>query len=178
MKKTLTIESAHQCLAGGKAENEDTCGIQVADGQLLKTKGIAAAIADGMSGSDAGKEASQACVRGFLSDYFSTPETWTVQTSAHKIISALNHWLHGNGQRKYQSHKGMVTTLSALILKSNTGFIFHVGDTRIYRLRSNEFKQLTHDHRVQINENKSLLSRAVGIDVRLDSQADTIKILA
>ncbi len=168
MKKTLTIESAHQCLAGGKAENEDTCGLQVAEGQLLKTKGIAAAIADGMSGSDAGKEASQACVRGFLSDYFSTPETWTVQTSAHKIISALNHWLHGNGQRKYQSHKGMVTTLSALVLKSNTGFIFHVGDTRIYRLRSNEFKQLTHDHRVQINENKSLLSRAVGIDVRLD----------
>ncbi len=168
MKKILSIESAHQCLAGGKAENEDTCGVQVADGQLLKTKGIAAAIADGMSGSDAGKEASQACVKGFLSDYFSTPETWTVQTSAHKIISALNHWLHGNGQRKYQSHKGMVTTLSALVLKSNTGFIFHVGDTRIYRLRGNEFKQLTHDHRVQINENKSLLSRAVGIDVRLD----------
>ncbi|VAW91362.1 Serine/threonine protein kinase [hydrothermal vent metagenome] len=168
MKKTLAIESAHQCLAGGKAQNEDTCGIQVADGQLLKTKGIAAAIADGMSGSDAGKEASQACVKGFLNDYFSTPETWTVQTSAHKIISALNHWLHGNGQRKYQSHKGMVTTLSALVLKSNTGFIFHVGDTRIYRLRGKEFKQLTHDHRVQINENKSLLSRAVGIDVRLD----------
>ncbi len=168
MTKKLSIESAHQCLAGGKEENEDTCGIQVADGQLLKTKGIAAAIADGMSGSDAGKEASQACVKGFLSDYFSTPETWTVQTSAHKIISALNHWLHGNGQRKYQSHKGMVTTLSALVLKSNTGFIFHVGDTRIYRLRGNEFKQLTHDHRVQINENKSLLSRAVGIDVRLD----------
>ncbi len=168
MKKTLSIESAHQCLAGGKAENEDACGIEIADGQLLKTKGIAAAIADGMSGSDAGKEASQACVKGFLSDYFSTPETWTTQTSAHKIISALNHWLHGNGQRKYQSHKGMVTTLSALVLKSNTGFIFHVGDTRIYRLRSNEFKQLTHDHRVQINENKSLLSRAVGIDVRLD----------
>ncbi len=168
MKKTLTIESAHQCLAGGKAENEDTCGIQVANGQLLQTKGIAAAIADGMSGSDAGKEASHACVKGFLNDYFSTPETWTAQTSAHKIIAALNHWLHGNGQRKYQSHKGMVTTLSALILKSNTGFIFHVGDTRIYRLRGNEFKQLTHDHRVQINENKSLLSRAVGIDVRLD----------
>ncbi len=168
MKKTLSIESAHQCLAGGKAENEDACGIQIADGQLLRTKGIAAAIADGMSGSDAGKEASQACVKGFLSDYFSTPETWTTQTSAHKIISALNHWLHGNGQRKYQSHKGMVTTLSALVLKSNTGFIFHVGDTRIYRLRGNEFKQLTHDHRVQINENKSLLSRAVGIDVRLD----------
>lgn len=168
MKQTLTIESAQQCLAGGKNENQDACGVRIADGQQLQTKGIAVAIADGMSGSDAGREASQACVQGFLNDYFSTPETWTVQTSAQKIIAALNHWLHGNGQRKYQSHKGMVTTLSAMVLKSNTGFIFHVGDTRIYRLRGNEFKQLTHDHRVQINDNKTLLSRAVGIDVRLD----------
>ena len=168
MKQTLAIESAQQCLAGGKQENQDACGVKVAEGQQLQTKGIAIAIADGMSGSDAGREASQACVQGFLNDYFSTPETWTVQTSAQKIISALNHWLHGNGQRKYQSHKGMVTTLSAMILKSNTGFIFHVGDSRIYRLRGDEYKLLTHDHRVQINENKSLLSRAVGIDVRLD----------
>lgn len=168
MKKTLTIESAQQCLAGGKEENQDACGVRVAEGQQLQTKGIAIAIADGMSGSDAGREASQACVQGFLNDYFSTPETWTVHTSAQKIISALNHWLHGNGQRKYQSHKGMVTTLSAMVLKSNTGFIFHVGDTRIYRLRGSEYKQLTNDHRVQINENKSLLARAIGIDVRLD----------
>jgi len=168
MKQTLSIESAQQCSAGGKKENQDACGVKVAKGQQLQTKGIAIAIADGMSGSDAGREASQACVQGFLNDYFSTPETWTVQTSAQKIISALNHWLHGNGQRKYQSHKGMVTTLSAIVLKSNTAFIFHVGDSRIYRLRGDQYKQLTHDHRVQINENKSLLSRAVGIDVRLD----------
>jgi len=168
MKQILSIESAQQCLAGGKEENQDSCGVKVAEGQQLQTKGIAIAIADGMSGSDAGREASQACVQGFLNDYFSTPETWTVQTSAQKIISALNHWLHGNGQRKYQSHKGMVTTLSAMVLKSNTAFIFHVGDSRIYRLRGDEYKQLTHDHRVQINENKSLLSRAIGIDVRLD----------
>ena len=168
MKHILTIESAQQCLAGGKEENQDACGIRVADGQQLQTKGIAIAIADGMSGSDAGREASQACIQGFLNDYFSTPETWTVQTSAQKIISALNHWLYGNGQRKYQSHKGMVTTLSAMVLKSNTGFIFHVGDSRIYRLRGEEYTQLTNDHRVQINENKSLLARAIGIDVRLD----------
>jgi len=168
MKQVLAIESAQQCLAGGKEDNQDSCGIKEAEGQQLQTKGIAIAIADGMSGSDAGREASQACVQGFLNDYFSTPETWTVQTSAQKIISALNHWLHGNGQRKYQSHKGMVTTLSAMVLKSNTAFIFHVGDSRIYRLRGDDFKQLTHDHRVQINEHKSLLSRAIGIDVRLD----------
>jgi len=168
LPKLLTIESSSQCLAGGKDQNEDACGIQVPGGQLLTIKGIAAAIADGMSGSDAGMEASQACVQGFLNDYFSTPDSWAVKTSAHKILSALNHWLHGNGQRRYKSNKGMVTTLSSMVFKSNTAYLFHIGDTRIYRLRGDEFKLLTHDHRVQVSDEKSLLTRAMGIDVHLD----------
>ena len=142
--------------------------MHVPEGPLLNTKGIATVIADGMSGSDAGREASQACVNGFLADYFSTPESWTVKTSAQKILSALNHWLHGQGQRRFNSHKGMVTTLTAMVLKSNTGHIFHIGDTRIYRLRNGEFEQLTRDHRVSVNEKKTYLSRAMGIELHLD----------
>lgn len=168
MSNKLKISFASESLPGGKAQNEDACGIEIPSGNNLTTKGIAAAIADGMSGSDAGKEASIACTKGFLNDYYSTPESWSVQTSAHKILSALNHWLHGNGQRKYDSHKGMVTTLSALILKSNTAYIFHVGDTRIYQWRKGNLKQLTHDHRVHISDQRSLLSRAMGIDLHLD----------
>ncbi|HFQ14468.1 MAG TPA: bifunctional protein-serine/threonine kinase/phosphatase, partial [Gammaproteobacteria bacterium] len=93
MSQSLSIEAASASLAGVKPQNEDACGIQIAEGTLLETKGIAAVIADGMSGSDAGREASRACVSGFLADYFSTPESWTVKTSAQKILSALNHWL-------------------------------------------------------------------------------------
>ncbi len=168
MTYSLSIKSASASIAGVKPQNEDACGIYIPEGPLLSTKGIAAVIADGMSGSDAGKEASQACVNGFLEDYFSTPESWAVKTSARKILSALNHWLHGQGRRKYDSHKGMVTTLTAMVLKSNTGYIFHVGDTRIYRLRDNDFEQLTRDHRVTVNEKKTYLSRAMGIELHLD----------
>ena len=168
MSTTLSIKSASTSLAGTKAQNEDACGVHIPDGPLLNTKGIAIVIADGMSGSDAGKEASQACVNGFLSDYFSTPESWAVKTSAQKILTALNHWLYGQGQRRYNSHKGMVTTLTAMVLKSNTGHIFHIGDTRIYRLRDNALEQLTRDHRVSVSEKKTYLSRAMGIELHLD----------
>jgi protein phosphatase len=39
------------------------------------------------------QEASEHCVKGFLSDYFSTPETWTVKTSGAKVLTAINNWL-------------------------------------------------------------------------------------
>ena len=177
MSKKLKISYSELCTEGGKPQNEDACGIRIPDGQLLTTKGIAIAIADGMSGSEAGMEASQASVKGFLSDYYSTPESWSVQTSAHKVLSAINHWLFGNGQRMYKSYKGMVTTLSTLVLKSNTAHIFHIGDTRIYLLRDNTLQQLTHDHRLQVSEDRSLLTRAMGIDLKLDIDFRKIQLM-
>ncbi len=174
MPKTLQIESSSYSIAGIKEQNEDSCGVVVPDEPLLTTKGIVAIIADGMSASDDGKQASEGCVKSFLSDYFSTPETWSVKNSGQKILSALNRWLHGQGQRQYQSSKGMVTTLSALVFKSNTAYIFHVGDTRIYRLRDNELEQLTNDHRFVASKNKTYLSRALGIDLRVDIDYKTL----
>ena len=156
------------------AQNEDSCGVVVPKEPLLTTKGIAVVVADGMSASDDGKQASEGCVKSFLSDYFSTPETWSVKSSGQKILSALNRWLHGQGQRQYQSNQGMVTTLSALVFKSNTAYIFHVGDTRIYRLRDNDLEQLTNDHRFVASENKTYLSRALGIDLRVDIDYKTL----
>ncbi len=176
MTASLSITTAHYSVAGVKPQNEDACGVSVPEEPLLTTKGIAAVIADGMSGSDAGKQASNACVQGFLSDYFSTPESWTVRTSGQKILTALNHWLHGHGQREYGSHRGMVTTLSAVVFKSNTAYLFHVGDTRIYRLRDGELTQLTHDHRIEVSKEKTYLSRAMGIDIHLDIDYRTLSL--
>lgn len=168
MSTSLQINHAHYSIAGVKPRNEDACGVLVPEEPLLTTKGIAAVVADGMSTSDDGKQASEGCVKGFLTDYFSTPESWSVKSSGQKILSALNRWLHGQGQRQFQNNQGMVTTLSALVFKSNTAYIFHVGDTRIYRLRNNDLEQLTNDHRFVANENKTYLSRALGIDLRVD----------
>ncbi|MDH5602224.1 MAG: bifunctional protein-serine/threonine kinase/phosphatase, partial [Gammaproteobacteria bacterium] len=176
MTQSLQIISAHYSIAGVKAQNEDACGVLIPEEPLLTTKGIAVIVADGMSASDDGKQASDGCVKGFLTDYFSTPETWSVKSSGQKVLSALNRWLHGQGQRQYHNNQGMVTTLSALIFKSNTAYIFHVGDTRIYRLRNNDLEQLTNDHRFVANENKTYLSRALGIDLRVDIDYKTLPV--
>ena len=56
---------------GIKEENEDCYGAHLVDEPQLTHKGVTAVIADGMSGSDAGKEASHCCVTSFLGDYYS-----------------------------------------------------------------------------------------------------------
>jgi serine/threonine protein phosphatase PrpC len=168
MTSTLTIASGQYSTAGVKESNDDACGVRVPDAALLNTKGIAAVIADGMSGSEAGKLAAEACVSGFLSDYFSTPESWSTETAGAKVLSALNRWLYGQGHREYESAHAMVTTLSVLVIKSATAHLFHVGDTRIYRMRKGELKCLTNDHRVHLGGDKNVLSRAMGVELHME----------
>lgn len=176
MTDTLTLTIGQHSIAGRKAGNEDSYGVLIPEEPLLSTKGVAMVIADGMSGSDAGKEASESCVKTFMSDYYSTSESLTVKTAGGQILSALNRWLHGQGQSRFGSDKGLVSTLSALILKSATAHIFHVGDSRISRLRDGILEPLTDDHRVIVSEDKTFLSRAVGIDLKLDVDYLTVAV--
>lgn len=169
----LTISIGYATDKGIKADNEDFFGSLVPNEPQLTYKGIVAAIADGMSGSDAGKQASQCCVSSFLADYYSTPDSWSVRHAGQKILSATNSWLYSQGQVRYQSAKGMVSTLSILVLKSTTASIFHIGDSRIYRLRQGGLEQLTRDHRVWVSKDKNYLNRAMGIEPRLEVDYQT-----
>ncbi|MBL4693685.1 MAG: bifunctional protein-serine/threonine kinase/phosphatase [Magnetovibrio sp.] len=174
MANTLSLTIGQFTSAGRKEINEDSYGVQVPEEALLNTKGVAMVIADGMSGSDAGKEASEMCVQNFLIDYYATSETLTVKTAAGQALSALNRWLYGQGQAVYQSHRGMVSTMSTLVLKSATAHIFHVGDSRICRFRDGELQALTKDHRVIVSAEKNFLSRAMGIDLNVDVDYRTV----
>ncbi|MBQ27876.1 MAG: protein kinase [Nitrospiraceae bacterium] len=176
MTADLIITSAHYSEAGHKPENEDACGICFADPELRRAKGVALVIADGMSGSEAGMEASYACVEGFLNDYFSTPESWSVKLSGQKVLSALNRWLYSEGHQRYGSPRGMVATLSAIVVKSRSAHLFHLGDTRIYRARQGQLECLTQDHRIQVQSETHCLSRAMGIDLDLKIDYQSIPV--
>jgi hypothetical protein len=82
---------------GLKPSNQDFHGLRLPPERLRKSKGVAVAIADGVSSSDKGAEAAEACVTGFLEDYLCTPETWSVKQSAERVLAALNTWLYVQG---------------------------------------------------------------------------------
>jgi len=175
LQSSLQISFAQKSDAGRKPENQDTVGARIPEGNLLTTKGIAIAIADGLSSSNAAREASQTAITGFLNDYYATPDTWRTQQSAIRVIQSLNSSLWGRSQNSIYG-EGYLTTFSAIILKGESAFIFHVGDTRVYRLRDQTLEQLTRDHTQRIDKHTTHLSRAVGADPYLEVDMHTIEL--
>ena len=168
---TLRISAGQHSDKGRKETNQDFHGLIIPEELQLGTKGIAVAIADGISSSDVSQVASQAAVATFLEDYYCTSDAWSVKTSVERILNATSAWLHAQTQRsqyRYDKDKGYVCTLSALVIKSTTAHLFHVGDSRIYRLRDSTLEQLTVDHRVWFTSDKSYLARALGVNSRVE----------
>ncbi len=162
---------------GVKEENQDSLGHSIPGSpSLLKAKGVALALADGVSSSSEAKQASQCCVTGFLADYFSTPDSWSVKKSGGKVLTAINTWLYGQSNQYRDSSRGFVSTFCGLVIKATTAHLFHVGDSRIYLIRKGDFEQLTTDHRIRIADDKDYLSRAMGIDYRLDIDYKTVDV--
>jgi serine/threonine protein kinase len=168
MQADALIDLGQSSDKGLKDENQDSYGMLLPESPVLEHKGIAIVIADGVSGCDSGKLASETCVKSLLSDYYCTPDSWTVKTSVQKVLMATNRWMLSMAQQGTDHYKGLATTMSALIIKSSTVHLFHIGDTRIYRLRDNKLELLTNDHRFWVSKEKNYLTRAMGIESHLE----------
>lgn len=169
--------SLGQCTDKGvKPLNQDFHSSRIPQGAPLLLKGATFAIADGISSSPVSHIASETAVKSFLDDYYCSSDAWTVKHAAQRVLAATNGWLHAQGQRseaRYNANIGYVCTFSALIVKARTAHLVHIGDSRIYRLRSGSLEQLTKDHRLWISQEESYLSRALGIseEVQVDYQS-------
>jgi len=171
MSRQLKITAGQYSDKGRKEINQDFHGIFVPKEPQLGSKGIAIALADGISSSNVSQEAAQAAVTAFLEDYYCTSDAWSVKTSAEHVLIATNSWLHSQtqqSQHRYDRERGYVCTFSGIILKSRTAHLFHVGDARIYRLRGAALEQLTEDHRVRVSSVQSYLARALGMDRKVE----------
>ncbi len=179
MTSQLQISAGQYSDRGRKESNQDFHGIYIPKEPQLSSKGIAIAVADGISSSDVSQIASQAAVTSLLEEYYCTSESWSVKTSVERVLVATNSWLYAQTQQsqgRYDKDRGYVCTLSAMVIKSTTAHIFHIGDTRIYQLHGNALEQLTNDHRIQVSPEQSYLSRALGINDQIEIDYRTLQV--
>lgn len=167
----LKVRVGQHSAAGRKPLNQDFHGAALPEGARLAAKGVAVALADGIGSSEVSHIASEFAVMGVLEDYYCTSDAWSVKKSAERVLAATNSWLHSRTRQspwRYEKDRGYVCTLSALILKSATAHLFHVGDSRIWRLAGGALEPLTQDHRVWVSGEQSYLARAIGFKPQLE----------
>lgn len=139
-------------------------------------------VADGMGGAQAGEVASHTAaeVFGGPSDREGTAEEQLI-----RLTREANRRIYELAQRD-AGRRGMGTTLTAAMLTEAGLSIAHVGDSRAYRMRGEELVQLTDDHSLvaelqrsgqltaeaaEHHPQKSVITRALGpeSDVEVDS---------
>ncbi len=167
-------------------------------------------VADGVGGQDAGEIASRTAVEvvsDFLYEYDpeliaaeqkieqGAPEATvqylpsiapTVVQSA--VTNANRHIYQLNRIRGYDEGSGMGTTIAGIWMQEDAprAAIFHVGDSRVYRLRGGELTQMTRDHSLYQQwldagaegdpPGKNVITRALGpfAEVLVDVQEETV----
>src|SRR5436309_11248630 len=104
MPRELKISIGQHSDKGRKETNQDFHGVLIPKEPLLSLKGIAVVLADGISSSNVSRVASESAVKGFLTDYYCTSESWSVKTSAQRVIAATNSWPHSRTRRSQYSY--------------------------------------------------------------------------
>ncbi len=118
-------------------------------------------VADGLGGHEAGDVASRTALITALQQIMASPR-WALQlddpTTREAEIRALQERVrgyllrvHATLHRAAEADKrlaGMGTTLTGLYAIGSDAFVMHVGDSKAFRLRGAELRQMTHDHTV------------------------------
>lgn len=153
-----------------------------------------AILADGMGGYNAGEVASGMATTRLASDLgrLITSSSLHDSVHGHDVAVIERHIINEVGAANFAVYhasestpqfSGMGTTLVLAWLYDNRMSVAHVGDSRLYRLRGDEFAQLTRDHSLlqeQIDsglitreqaryaDNKNLVTRALGVEPTVD----------
>ncbi len=140
------------------------------------------AVADGMGGARAGEVASQLAMEAFGAD---RATDLSPEDRLAAIARDANRRIYDLASQD-ETRRGMGTTLTAAIVSDDEVSIGHVGDSRAYRLREGELEQLTRDHSLvaelertgqispeaaEHHPQRSIITRALGPEpeVRVDT---------
>ena len=100
------------------------------------------AVADGMGGAKAGEVASAMAAHAFEGERDSDE---AAEAQLVRILREANRRIYDLAVSD-ESHRGMGTTLTAAKVVGDEVSLGHVGDSRAYRMRDGELEQLTKDH--------------------------------
>lgn len=107
-------------------------------------------LADGMGGYNGGEIASKLATTTALSyiqsNFENTPKE---REDILKLVKSAMEYANMVVYEKSKEQKdldGMGTTLEVCLIYNNKLYLGHVGDSRVYRLRGEFFRKLTHDH--------------------------------
>ena len=138
-------------------------------------------LADGMGGHNAGEVASKLAVTSIvanLTDVLSSQnKDLDFKKYVHKSVAFANHEINQHA-KTHSECAGMGTTIVMALFQHKSVILASVGDSRIYRFRKGELKQLTTDHSLVQemidngymtkeesleSNNRNLITRALGI---------------
>lgn len=141
-------------------------------------------LADGMGGARAGEVASQTAAQVFAAG---AGGDGTPEERLTRLVREANRRIYEMAQAD-ESKRGMGTTLTAALVEGEGVTIAHVGDSRGYLMRGGELEQITHDHSLvaelersgQISPedavdhpSRSVITRALGPEPEVEVDAHT-----
>ena len=173
---SFQVDVGHASERGQRPHNEDYAAALAAPVHE-PGRGLVAALADGVSTGGHGRAAAQTAVISLVQDFHAVPATWEVSVALDRLIGAHNAWLADHNRRRSDDASGL-TTLTALVLQSQTWTVAHVGDSRAWLLRDGELSQLTQDHALDHPDLRSQLTRALGLEatVRVDFHQGALQV--
>ncbi len=128
-----------------RSHNQDAFSIQKApDAEYWQRVGHVFIVADGMGGHAVGEKASAKAVQEIPLTYAKLVQEGAA-AALRRAFQETNAGIHAVGQSNPE-FRGLGTTATALVLRSEGAWVAHVGDSRAYRIRDGRIEQLTFDH--------------------------------
>jgi serine/threonine protein phosphatase PrpC len=128
-----------------RENNEDKFDfLEPDDPGVLSLKGRFYAVADGMGGHSSGQIASELALKTAFRVYYGDSAA-DPESSLLRALTDANAYLLDVARTIADRH-GMGTTFTGGVVRDDDLIVIHVGDSRLYRLRSGGIEQLTEDH--------------------------------
>lgn len=184
------VKSKWHCLLcadskeGGREENQDSFAC------VDTSFGFLFVVCDGMGGGPAGGNASMLAVQSIVMNVQKKPQGQSPKDVLYNAIVETNAFLRKN-VKEHLELMGMGTTCVAVLVTQNKAIIGHVGDSRLYHLRSGKLLFRTADHSLvgemvrkgEITEedarrasNSNVITRSLGLRESVEPEMDIIDI--